>query len=180
MNIESTDGIENLLKPHIVSAELKSSGIEALGLLVDGNGNPAKLWKRIRQHCMEDIPDIPETPEEIPVNGLHLNPPGLPRLGVWIMPDNRKSGMLENFLIDLIPHESRGLLDFARRSVELAEKKGATFKRNHRPKAEIYTWLAWQNPPGKQLHEAVNFEILDPMNQSSAPFVKWFRSLFEV
>ena len=129
---------------------------------------------------MKDIPDLSVFPEEIPVDGLMLNQPGWPKLGFWIMPDNRQSGMLEDFLVDLIPTESSELFDFAKECVDQAKTKGADFKDNHKRKAEIYTWLGWQNPPGKQLHEAINMRILDPHKPTSKPFVKWFCELFGI
>ena len=86
---------------------------------------------------MKDIPDFSVFPEEIPVDGLMLNQPGWPKLGFWIMPDNRQSGMLEDFLVDLIPTESSELFDFAKECVGRAQKKGADFKDTHKRKAEI-------------------------------------------
>ena len=61
-----------------------------------------------------------------------------------------------------------------------AARSGASFKDVHRRKAEIHTWLAWQDEPGKQLHEAVHHRVLDPEKPESRPFVGWFRRLFRV
>jgi hypothetical protein len=96
------------------------------------------------------------------------------------MPDNRFVGMLEDFLIQLLPAESEALFDLAKRCVSDASSSGAPFKVTHRRKAEIHTWLAWQDDPGRQLHEAVHHRLLDPRGPESQPFVKWFRALFRV
>ena len=96
------------------------------------------------------------------------------------MPDNRFRGMLEDFLIRLIPNESRPLYDLAENCVTEAARNGASFKGAHTRKAEIHTWLAWQDEPGKQLHEAVHHRVLDPAKPESHPFVDWFRHLFRV
>jgi hypothetical protein len=47
-------------------------------------------------------------------------------------------------------------------------------------KTELYTWLAKQDPPSRQLHQAVMERILDPTHHSMALFIKWFRDLYQV
>jgi hypothetical protein len=48
----------------------------------------------------------------------------------------------------------------------------------HCDKANIYTWLAWQNPPGRQLHQAIIERILNPQHPNAQKFVKWFKNLY--
>ncbi len=50
----------------------------------------------------------------------------------------------------------------------------------HQHKADIHTWLAWQNPPGRQLHQAVMERILDPKHPKAQIFVNWFRDLYDL
>ncbi len=47
-------------------------------------------------------------------------------------------------------------------------------------KAKIHTWLAWKNPPGKQLYTAVIKRIFDSKSPHAAVFMQWFQKLFEV
>ena len=96
------------------------------------------------------------------------------------MPNNRFTGMLEDFLVELIPEDSRRLSELARDSVAEAKRNGAPFRKVHERKAELHTWLAWQDPPGLRLHEAVRHAVLDPARAESAPFVNWFKSLFDL
>ena len=103
-----------------------------------------------------------------------------PRFGVWIMPNNQFSGMLEDFLIQLIPDDSQRLYELAQNCVSEAARHAAPFKEVHKKKAEIHTWLAWQDEPGPQLHQAVHHRVLDPEKPESQSFVNWFRSLFDV
>lgn len=101
------------------------------------------------------------------------------KVGVWLMPDNVRAGMLESLLLGLRAGNS-ALHDHARAVVARARELGAPFLETHREKAELHTWLAWEDPPGRQLHEAVRSKSLAPMPATSGPFVAWFRARFDV
>jgi len=61
-----------------------------------------------------------------------------------------------------------------------AREKGAKFKENHWDKANIYSWLAWQDPPERQLHQAVMQRILNPGDPKAQLFVNWFKALYDL
>ena len=121
-----------------------------------------------------------DLPEQIPVGGLDVVHSDGVRFGVWIMPDNRLTGMLEDFLVRLIPDDSSGLYELAASSVADAKRRGAPFRDVQVRKAEIHTWLAWQDPPDLRLHDAVKHAVLNPARAESRTFVNWFRRLFRV
>ena len=177
--IKPYGSVDEILKPEVIEAEVRESGLEALGVVVDANGSAGDRWDQLRIWCRSEFAELPE---RIPAEGLevvHSN--GSPRFGIWIMPDNRLTGMLEDFLVQLIPPEQpRNLYDLARNCVAESRRQGAPFRDVHVRKAEIYTWLAWQDEPGPRLHEAVQHQFLDPASPRSRPFVTWFRSLFGV
>ena len=94
-DIVDFDGVEPLLKPGVIEAELKSPGLTALGVMVDANTDPVGRWDRIRARAIAAMPAIPAT---LPPDGLVMqNEEGL-RFGVWLMPDCSAKGMLETFL----------------------------------------------------------------------------------
>lgn len=175
--IDPRGSVNQILKPGVLEAELGASGLEALGVVVDANGAAATRWDDLRVWCGSEFSDLPA---HIPGEGLQVVHFGGPRFGVWIMPDNRFGGMLEDWLAGLIPEESGALYALAQKCVSDAKGQGAPFKDVHRTKAEMYTWLAWQDEPGLRLYEAVTHRVLDPTRAESGPFVNWFRTLFGV
>ena len=177
VHIEPSNGIEELLKDGAIESELAASGLQALGVVIDANGDARGRWSRMRDRCRNEFRQLPN---EIPEDGFEVDHSDGPRFGVWIMPDNRFRGMLEDLLVRLIPNESRPLYGLAESCVAEAAQNGASFKDVHRRKAELHTWLAWQDEPGRQLHEAVHHRVLDPEKPESRPFVGWFRRLFRV
>lgn len=177
VKIDEFGGVEKLLKPGVIEAKLKSSGLSHLGILVDADDVLENRWAAIRDRCSKAFPNLPKT---FPDSGIIVqNEPGL-RLGVWIMPDNKTAGMLETFLGFLVPNVQDDLFVAAQESVRNAKEIGAPYLDKHVSKANIYTWLAWQDPPGRQLHQAVNQKILSPRSPHAQPFVAWFRELYQI
>ncbi|MYD85877.1 MAG: hypothetical protein F4Y14_06670 [Acidobacteria bacterium] len=175
--IEACGGIDEILKPEVIESELANSSLEALGVVVDANGDAGARWNGVRTWCSSEFADLPE---QIPAEGVEVVLSAGLRFGVWIMPDNRFTGILEDFLVRLIPDDSRRLYELATNSVADAKRNGAPFRDVHVRKAEIHTWLAWQDPPDLRLHEAVERTVLDPARADSRTFVNWFRGLFRV
>lgn len=177
VQIKSYDGYTQLIDPIEISTALKASGLAALGIMVDADDNPVGRWQSIRQVCLKIIPDIPE---QLPESGLIHQTQDGKKFGVWIMPDNKMLGMLETFLSYMIPDESEILWKYAGEVVKEAQNKAAPFSNAHVDKACIYTWLAWQKPPGRQLHNAIMERILNPQHPKASLFVNWFKTLYDL
>ncbi|WP_310489499.1 DUF3226 domain-containing protein [Chamaesiphon sp. VAR_69_metabat_338] len=177
VHIKDYEGYENILKPGSISTELKADGIEALGILLDADEQPLDRWIAIRNAC-RNSKSVSKIPEELPEEGLIIEADNGVRVGIWIMPDNKLPGMLETFLGYLLPTASSSLWEFAGETIDRAKDKGAAFTDYHRDKAQIYSWLAWQKPPGRQLHQAIKERILDPQHPEAQQFVSWFRRLY--
>jgi hypothetical protein len=111
-------------------------------------------------------------------DGLLLTQTGLPKFGVWIMPDNQTNGMLEYFIKFLIPDKDE-LLPIANDTLNQIEHKSLNkYKNLHRPKALIHTWLAWQEEPGSPMGSAITKRYLDTSSEICDKFVKWLSELF--
>lgn len=170
-------GSDQFIDADVISTELKASGLTTLGLMVDADDDLPARWRSIRNACLKSIPDIPE---KLPETGLIHNTNKGIKFGVWIMPDNLMRGMLETFLAYLIPDDSEPLWKYAQQVVTESKGKGSLYIDAHLDKAYIYTWLAWQNPPGRQLHNAIKEKILNPQHPNAQTFVNWFKTLYDL
>jgi hypothetical protein len=94
------------------------------------------------------------------------------------MPDNLAERCLETFLRRLVTDEA--VWDHAVASVRHARDIGAKCKDVHLPKADLYTYLSWQDEPGQSPGAALTQRILDPKSPHAQPFVDWFRKLYEL
>jgi hypothetical protein len=174
-HIHACGGYTKLLTQ--ISIRLRETSLSQLGIIVDADDSPLGRWESIKNVCQRSIPSLPE---ELPENGLICEAANGVKFGVWVMPDNFQRGMLETFLAYMIPTENELLWQFAQESVTEAKTKGAGFTEFQIDKANIYTWLAWQNPSGRQLHQAVMEKILDPKHPRAEKFVNWFKDLYEL
>ena len=164
------------LKNEIISG----SDVEAVGIVVDADYADNAVegrWQTLRDRLRDlGYSDIPKVPDE---NGTVILDADLPKIGVWIMPNNRLEGMLEDFAALLVPPDDK-LWKYALDCVDNIAPNDRPFIPNHLPKARIHTWLAWQNPPGVPMGVAISEKYLDANAPQSQEFVDWLRRLFEI
>jgi hypothetical protein len=177
VELKAAGSVDELLDPDYVSVSLKQAGLEVLGVVLDANDCYEARWQRLQAILRVHFDDIPGEPTP---SGLILERDDGLRLGVWIMPDNRSRGMLETFLTYLVPVSHASLWEYAKTTAGTARDFGAPYKLAHRDKADIHTWLAWQDPPGRPLGEALKARCLDPDCPVAGPFVDWFVRLYQL
>jgi|HubBroStandDraft_1064217.scaffolds.fasta_scaffold497852_1 hypothetical protein len=143
--------------------------------MLDADVHADGRYQRIQQLCSILFPNLAgRTPPAVVENDNQK------RFGVWIMPDNASQGDLETFLRYLVPDQQEPLWKQACDSVGAAVSNGAKCRDSHIPKANLYTWLAWQDPPGQSPGLALTKKILDPQSEYAGPFVKWFKELYRL
>ncbi|MBL7988094.1 MAG: hypothetical protein JNJ94_08530 [Chlorobi bacterium] len=169
--IKDKQGWEKLRRE--LDVEIDASDLECLGILVDTDASLNGRWQAlcdILQKC--GYTSIPSQPNAL---GTIIEQSGKPRIGVWLMPNNKKSGMLEDFLQMLIPSENV-LWAYAQRCVE--ELPERLFSSTHNSKATTYTYLAWQEQPGQLFSVAVKANSFDANAQPAQELISWIQRLF--
>ena len=152
-----------------------------LAIVIDANDKgPAGRWQAVRSRLTNaGYTGIPE--EHNPagtVFELSLLPrsPRTVRLGVWVMPDNESTGMLEDFVIALIREDDAmlPLVDGFLDSIPAAQRR---FRPQHRPKARIHAWLAVGERPGRPMGQAIKADAqLDANHPTVQPFLDWVQA----
>lgn len=174
--IKSHGGVTALLESFPV--RLKESDTEALGVVLDADTDIGARWRSVASHLERaGFAGVPMAPQK---GGAILEPPPktlLPRVGVWVMPDNEASGILEDFLRFLVPPDSN-LFAHVTESVATIPEEERRFQAVDTPKATIHTWLAWQKEPGKALGTAITARYLDLLVQEVDVLADWLRRLF--
>lgn len=117
---------------------------------------------------------MPEVPDP---SGTIIDDESLPRLGVWIMPDNVLPGMLEDYMAFLVP-DGDPLLVRAGNCVDEIPAEERRFAAVHRSKALIHTWLSWQEDPGTPLGLAITKRYFESEARYVSEFLAWLTRLF--
>ncbi len=176
--IKSHESVEELIGN--LTEELRAAVHEGdiVGVVVDADADLENRWVAIRNQIIKaEYENVPGSPI---LEGTIIDPPAdkfLPRVGVWIMPNNRRCGNLEHFLKFLI-RQPNALYDHAKSSVANIPPGCQRFNDIDRPKALIHTWLAWQKEPGNPYGTAITAQFLDPNVPEVNTLVEWLRRLF--
>ena len=176
--VEYLGGDTGLLKE--LDTELKVLGKEdtedVLGVVIDADISARSRWQSIRDRL--DAAGYLGVPRRPDPDGTIVSPATgelLPKVGIWIMPNNQDSGKLEDFLAFLVP-PSDPHWPYAESCVDSLEQP--RFRSVDRSKAVIHTWLAWQPRPGLPFGTAIQNRFLDPGAPQVLQLAHWLRELF--
>ncbi|MGP0065521.1 MAG: DUF3226 domain-containing protein [Isosphaeraceae bacterium] len=172
--VSNEEGYEKLISR--ISPRLKpGTDLERFGVIVDADADIQARWRQIKgtleRAGYNDVPDAPDPA------GAIIHHEDLPRVGVWIMPDNTVPGMLEDYLCFLVP-EGDILMERARRCVEEIPVEERRFIAAHFTKAWVHTWLAWQDDPGTPLGQAITKRYFESDGPQVQALLDWLTRLF--
>jgi len=176
VEIKEYGGFENIISEKAISAAFKGN-TKILGIIVDADEDILPRWESLKKQCSTIFPSFPANPQ---AGGLAIGNTTGQKLGIWVMPDNVSSGKLENFLCKLVPGDQSALFNYAKTATTEAQILHAPFASKDRVKAEIHTWLAWQETPGLPFGTAVKALVLRPDSLYAQTFVRWFKQLYEL
>jgi len=174
IEIVDTKGIENLLG--ILPQQIRvPDSLASLGIIVDADEDIVGRWQSLRDILLKA--GYSTTPIDPDLEGTIIYESDQPTIGIWIMPNNELPGMLEHFCHFLVPHDDC-LWDHAEQIVEQVMEVDCRFPQPHVVKAQMHSWLAWQNEPGKPLGQAITKKFLDAQAPHAQQFMLWIRRLF--
>ena len=180
----SDDKVLDSLASRIVSPRPKQ---KVLGLVLDADMEgllPGQVIQSRLDQLVARVGTYYPLPTAFPENGLILDPLAgrpdadrLPKLGVWLMPDNRAYGMFEDLLMGSLSDHAA---TYTSAVVRQSKADGiAKFKDVHLSKAVIRTYLAWQDPPDIQyLGLAIKRHVFENIEGECGSFIRWIDRLF--
>lgn len=157
---------------------LKSSNVlRKLWVIIDADISYACAWQSIRDILERSGKYNP--PKQLCTMGLILKPIDENDLivGVWIMPNNQDIGMLEDFMMRIIPEENELLCEAEIAITNLEKKNIQKYKSVHRAKAKLHTWLAWHDEPGDSVNVAIKKNLFSQDKELINAFKGWIMEL---
>ncbi len=171
-HIENKSNVNELLDS--IRPEVIASDREAVGILVDANECLADRWQAVASRLKQAGLEVPRDPESAGtiINGTTRTP----RVGIWLMPDNKSPGELENFVSEMIPDDdpvwprSQCYID----GIPEGDRK---FIKKKIIRAKIHAWLATREEPRK-MGLAISTQDLRVDGPLNTRFAKWLQQLF--
>jgi len=167
---------------NLISKQLRTGQIQNLGIVADadyvsGGGFDAR-WQALTQPLADCGYRIPNPPIRRYLGNILRHPDDLPPVGLWIMPDHKSNGMLENFIESIIKHspEQDALVEYAKHCIKHLPHQ--LFSSYQETKAIIYSWLAWQKRPGLTLNVTISADLLDVDSRQMQGFRTWLHQVF--
>ena len=170
--IVEQDGRSNLLKA--IGTQLKGNRQGPFGIVIDADDNLGKSWKEVVKEFGATGVQLPPSPD--PDGTIIPQQDFIPKVGIWLMPDNQSHGELEDFAHlmigqnDTVWPRSDGYIE----SVPKCDRK---FDPDNIVKAKVHAWLATKKEPGR-LGAAVGAGDLDVTGPLCKNFLDWLTRLF--
>ena len=150
----------------------------SVGFIIDTNSSIESTWASVSNRLREVAVDVPN---EIPRDGfVGTSSTYQARVGVWLMPDNRRDGNLESFLAELARATTPRILQHAEAATGEAITLGAEVPTTAFTKAVLHAWLAWQPTPGLPYGAAIGAHFFRHDTTTAARFIAWYRRLFDL
>ena len=100
----------------------------------------------------------------------------MPRIGIWLMPDNQSPGELEDFVAQMIPG-SDPVWPLSQDYIDGIPVRNRKFTHSKTLRAKIYSWLASREDP-RQMGLAIRALDLDIDGDLCTRFSNWLNRLF--
>ena len=169
-------GKDPLLKS--IGAEADVEGRTILGIVLDADDDPNDCWRKVTKEldCLrqEEHFDLPELPDQPDPKGTIIE--GRIRIGIWLMPDNRSPGELENLVANMIPDDDP-VWPLSELYIDKIPEEHQVFSLEKALKAKVHAWLATRKQP-RPMGRAVEAGDLNTNVAPATAFADWLRELF--
>ena len=153
--------------------EINAPQRRVLGVLADANDDPDGRWQSISDQLKQAGCRVPT---KIARQGSVFSGPRDLRVGVWLMPDNCRSGELEDFVVDMIPPDDT-MWPRAQRYIDEIPEGERKFSSGKVTRAYLHAWLATRERP-RPMGSAITVKDLHHDAAPAASLVHWLRDLF--
>lgn len=155
----------------VLDATITAAAHDVVGAVIDADADVAARWQSIRHRLGRRGYDLP----------IHPDPQGTivrgdRTVGIWLMPDNTAPGAVEQFVRNLIPADD-ALWPLAHETVASIPRPLRRFSDSATIKAELHTWLAWQEEPGTRMGAAITKRYLQRGSVTADAFATWVQRL---
>ena len=152
-----------------------SASRQPFGVIIDSDSSAVECWSDLVAGFERTGIALPPSPE---VSGTIISEHGfLPRVGIWLMPDNKSPGEMEDFANEMIPANDP-VWPLSRQYIETIPPEQRKFVAEKMDKAKFFAWLAARREPGRA-GAAIGARDLETNGQRCQDFLNWIVRLFD-
>ncbi len=173
IDIRVSEGISKLFQT--IPLHIKAPGRKAVGIILDANDDLTNRWEQVKEILRAENVCTPSNPK---IGGTIIPPKNRhPRIGIWLMPDNKSNGELENFVVQMIP-DTDIVWPLAQNYISEIPENSRKFRASKMQRAKLHAWLATREIPGR-IGAAIRRGDLETNGKLTRQFVKWLTSLYQ-
>ena len=159
-----------------IGAEIKAPRRKVIGIIVDADDDVGARWcavaRRLEQAGLVDVPSKP-VPDGAIIPGIRQK--RIPRVGIWMMPNNELPGELEDFIARMIPGDD-AIWPLSQKYIDGIPEAERKFKPKKKRRAQVHAWLATRARP-RPMGTAITAQDLQ-MEANSQKLIDWLQRLF--
>ena len=155
--------------------ELNAPGRRVFGIVADANDHIDQRWQSVSDQLKHAGCRVPA---KLAAGGCVFTGPRQTRVGVWLMPDNRQAGELEDFVVDMIPPKDP-VWPRACEYIDGIPDTDRKFSPGKLTRAYAHAWLSTRKKP-RPMGTAIAAEDLRHDAPNAAALVAWIGRLFGV
>lgn len=169
-------GKDECMKAFSVRLEA-SNAPEKIAIILDADENLLGKWDSIRTILKPYKVEVPKSPDEKgSIFSFDQGDGKVIKLGVWIMPNNRINGMLEDLCIQFA---NKDTIKLAEDYVGECKKKGLwNCTDSHLSKSILHAYLAVQDEPGKPIGLSIKNNNLKIQGEDVLNLMNWINNVF--
>ena len=153
---------------------LKARNPKPFGLVVDADDDQGQCWSQIMAGFNETGVKLPSSPD--PIGTIIPEDGFLPRIGIWLMPDNISTGEMENFIREMVSTNDL-IWPLSGSYIDGIPDQEKRFAKNKEDKAKVFAWLSTKREPGR-IGAAIGDNELEVDGQQCRKFLAWITRLF--
>ena len=164
-------GLDKLMAS--IVPELTAPGRQAVGIVFDANDDIEARWAAVKNRLEGAGVTVGERDSAgTVIRGTSPEPD----VGVWIMPDNRSAGELEDFIQTMIP-KGDPIWPLSRGYIDGIPSRDRLFSAEKALRAQVHAWLAARERP-RPMGVAIRAGDLDVEGVGCTGLTTWLRRLF--
>ena len=145
--------------------------------IADGDDDPKEQYDSVYKHLIAENYNTAST--TLQRNGAEFSAKDKPKVGVWIMPNNKDVGTFADFYLTSALPDNRILQSIEDVLNKNKEAKLIKYKKSYHGMAKFFTYLAWQKNPARSDEDLFNDDKFNIKNELFLTFKSWLSQVLQ-